>query len=400
MRGMQTGFDRLCAHAVSADHRERRAALAALATEFSGAPASLDLISGALSTDPVWLVRQAAVYAVAAGWPAAPDTARLLHERASADGHPAVRAAARRALDGQDDGYAERWVRSTAAEADVDAVRERVEHGSVVDVWTLARHWRRSPDIGRFLHSCATTQASPAVREAALHALAAEWRTEVDVESLMRERAIADPEPQVRRAALGALARGWRDDPETPTLLRRLAVTDPDVRTAVLTILTREWKADPDTGNWLQELAREGDPDARVATLEVLAGSDGGAETHLLLQERAVADPDERVRQAALNILAARWHHDPQTRQFLHDNGFRPPRHSVVSRSGVPLDEVRQAAEWVALTIASGVLGNATYDAFKAGVQRLRHRDRTRAAAAASAEPAPASAEPAPAVPL
>ena len=81
--------------------------------------------------------------------------------------------------------------------------------------------------------------------------------------------------------------------------------------------------------------------------------------------------------------------------KFLHDNGYRPPRDSVVSRSGVPLDEVRQAAEWVALTIASGVLGNATYDAFKAGVQRLRHRGRTRAAAAASAGPASATAGPA-----
>src|SRR5205809_1434243 len=120
MRERRGGSARRGARAPPAAQGARRPARGAGAAGFPGPPASLDLISGALSTDPVWLVRQAAVYALAAGWPAAPDTARLLHERASADAHPAVRAAALRALDGQDDGYAERWVRATAAGADVD----------------------------------------------------------------------------------------------------------------------------------------------------------------------------------------------------------------------------------------------------------------------------------------
>ncbi|MCU0667727.1 MAG: cyclic nucleotide-binding domain-containing protein [Myxococcota bacterium] len=164
---------------------------------------------------------------------------------------------------------------------------------------------------------------SPALRAACLAALAAAPEAQADPAFWLR--VLGDSDADVRRAALRLLPDALLAGPEVHGALRALRDdADPRVRAAAARRLGAEGEplfaallASPDTGNVAAALeslppalagaavARLADPDARLRAAALDALARGGAEASLQpLATSRLADPDARVRRAAVRAVA------------------------------------------------------------------------------------------------
>ena len=364
------GQDPQAAHVMIRRHAERgagadlrQAAVGALASGWPGDPGTLTLLHDRATADPHAIVRQAAVRALASGWPGDPDALTLLHDRATADPHAIVRQAAVRALasgwPGDPDALTLLHDRATA---DPHAIVRQAAVRALASGWpgdpgtplTLLQDlattdpdagvrqaavgalagWPGDPGALTLLHDLATTDPDAGVRQAAVGALAG-WPGDPGALTLLHDLATTDPDAGVRQAAVGALA-GWPGDPGALTLLHDLATTDPDagVRQAAVGALAG-WPGDPGALTLLHDLATT-DPHkyVRQAAVGTLAGWPGDPDSLTLLHDRATTDRDEYVRQAAVQALASRWHDEPGTLTRLRDRAATD-RHEYVRQAAV-----------------------------------------------------------------
>ena len=296
----------------------RRAAVEALAAGWHEDPDTALLLHGRATSDWQESVRRAAVEALATGWHDDPGTAPLLRDRATTDWHENVRKAAIEALatGWHDDPGTAPLLRDRATTDWHENVRQAA-------IEALATGWHDDPDTVMLLRDHATSDQDEFVRQAALEALATGWHDDPGTAPLLRDRATTDQDEFVRQAALEALATGWHEDPGTAPLLRDRATTDwhEDVRQAAVEALATGWRDDPDTALLLRDRATADHHwNVRQASVEALAaGWHDDPGTAPLLRDRATTDWHEDVRRAALEALATEWHDEPGTAPLLHD---------------------------------------------------------------------------------
>ncbi|MEV0897237.1 HEAT repeat domain-containing protein [Actinoplanes sp. NPDC049802] len=122
----------------------------------------------AAADDTIWVTREAAVQAIAAGWASDPSTLPWLRDRATTDASGEVRQAA---------------------------------------VQAIAAGWASDPSTLPWLRDRATTDDDGDVRQAAVTAIATGWADDPATLPWLRERATTDASGEVRQAAEAAIAR-------------------------------------------------------------------------------------------------------------------------------------------------------------------------------------------------
>ncbi len=291
----------------------RRAALHALAAEWPDADTRALLVDRA-ATDDFWRVRLAAVTALATGWPDA-DTRAVLVESATSDKHWNIRAAAVEAL-------ARGWPDTDTRARLVDRVGDEDHHDVRLAVLrAIATTW---PDTKtRTLVTGYATGEDKHLRLAAVPALAAAWPDRT-TRYRLAELAVDDDESDVREAVLTAMATAWPDE-ETRGLLADRARTDPHWRVQLIAVraLADGWR-DERTYDLLVAVGTDS-PERAVQYEAVRALATGwGDERARVLTERAAVDGVQTVRWDAVELLASRWP-DERTRALLMDRAIAEP---------------------------------------------------------------------------
>jgi len=339
---------------------QREAALLGLAQFWKHDPATVELVAEGLSDEEAD-VRRTSLDLLVTNWPDG-DRAHDLMRRAAKDDDEDVRRravealaqhatkvdgawpAVIRALHGDGD-QAVRNAAVTALASDSASPQETMAHllqACSDPAWQVRRSALRlvvarfaaEPAVfGRVL--AATRDGDEDVRETAVELLAGRWPQAPDSFGAVRQ-AIRDADPKVRRAAVQAMAQRWPDDPEVAEALK-LAQTDHhgDVRVAALTAWTDPISHVTEYVAILDPVVA-GDPvaDARRAALEFLVSE--AAESSGPALNRAIADPNPDVRQAALRSLSGAT---PQLSIFLP---------AVLRLCVDPVEEVRQQAVGIA----------------------------------------------------
>jgi hypothetical protein len=259
-----------------------------------------------------WIVRSAALRALARGWKDEIDVASLLKHSACADANKYVRVAAVEEL-------ARGWKQDPATLA-VLKERTQVDANHLVRraaIRVLARGWK-NPEILRLLKDCALSNEQRwEVRAAAIQELAHGWKDDPDTVRFLKECADHDPSGSVRGAVVQEIVRGWRNDPDTlPWLLNQADLVEYwQVRAAAVQELAHVWKNDPKTLPLLRDRARS-DPDndvGRAAVQELARGWKDDPGTQPLLRDLAGSNEHYAVRTAAVQELARGWGDDPST---------------------------------------------------------------------------------------
>ncbi|GIE28439.1 hypothetical protein Ait01nite_014840 [Actinoplanes italicus] len=329
------------------DGTVRATALRAAAVAGRTDPRTLALLYERAGTDPDPTVRSTTIGILAGGWSGQLHTLPFLHELASTDGDPGVRSAAARAVaaarhdnqrllellddqiaTGAADNDRSRTVQALVDNAHDPDIRQSLRAGitnpdphlRAAAVRFLASDPPDEPHTLPLLCRVAANDPDPAVRTAALRAVLTGWHEHRTVLGVVRKSA-ADAEPAVRRAVIRALAISGHDDPATLPLISGHAATDGDwtVRRSAIRALATAWWDEPALITAIISDRAEAEPDARVrqAAVRALAWiARRDRPLPMVIARRAAHDDDTGVRRAAARA-AALWHHDPQARSLL-----------------------------------------------------------------------------------
>jgi hypothetical protein len=289
-----------------------------------------------------FMVRVAAIEALAAGWAGDATALSLLHELAGTDGYSVRRAAVQAIATGwPDDRRTLPLLRDLAATVSgAEIVAELAAHGPGI-LGDPAATSRGSSVAARaaaggtkaWRDRAVSGEGPVAAREPEVAAgLVSDPRTL----AVLRDIAVRGREPKV----VGALASRWADDPGTLPLLHQL--TDArfvwTMRAAAVTAVAAGWPDDPRVLPLLREIATSDTYGlTRVAAVRAIAaGWPEDPRTLPLLREIATTTTDYLVRHGVVAVLAAGWFDDPDTAALLgdhagtdHDIGPRGPADPV-----------------------------------------------------------------------
>jgi HEAT repeat protein len=304
------------------DDDVRVAAIRAITAGQTGDPAVLNSLR-AWATDQHPAARQAAVAALAGGWPdifEAPAPTRQPDDGPSVVG-PSV-------------------TPQTAVFADLDVLRNLATDPDAkpnvrrTAIRRLATGWPDDAGTLALLHDVAVNvpmYASPEVQAVAWSAtqqIAVGWPDHPSTVPLLHEVMVCNPTTPTSLAAVRALVAGWPGDPETLRRLRDLAsertqaVLHYPVRAAAVALLVAAYRDDPGTLPLLKELMHDGSATAEVAAVRALAVGwpDDVATLPLLrteVQTRLGGSGSWEAGLAAIEEIAVGWPDDPSTRPFL-----------------------------------------------------------------------------------
>ncbi|MEV7771000.1 HEAT repeat domain-containing protein [Kitasatospora sp. NPDC086791] len=276
-------------------------------------PSLLALAAGRPSTS----LRRKVLIELAEGWPDHPDVLPLLPEIEAAMTRPSFPGVDLAHLRPDHVPGAALWRRDRGDLAQLLDLAADGRTGSVrADALkTLAEAWTRHPDVLPLFLDRAVGDVQNSVREAAVRELA-RWRTDAPtVLPVLRDRAAHDRSPSTRRRAFEGLALLDADGPETVRLLTRTATgsENSQLRLKALNLLARYRGSRRETVLILLDRVTA-DPDSTVrgAALShyaVLAPDDAEA----VVLARASGDPGRNVRSQALTMLAWQWPDHPGT---------------------------------------------------------------------------------------
>ncbi|MFC3383152.1 HEAT repeat domain-containing protein [Couchioplanes azureus] len=339
-------------------------------------PATVPLLRAVACNAHDARLRQCALEGLAHGWPPDDGLRALVEERIRHEPDGAVRTAAVTLLQ-------QIWPQYDDT---IDVLSGVLFHDANLSVRRAALSavvsgWRHHPGVELWLRQCVTADAL-GLCEDAMDALVTHWRSDPETYPWVCGLAMEHPQPKVRITAIKALAEGWAPLPSTLPLLQGLAVAaeTAEVVHAAFRAVVRVWRSDAAARRrWLEEQAMsdERPEHVRAAALSALARLGSTEETYLLLHEIAVTDASAMVRRTALRALKDGWRRDAATTHLLahsadSDDDLRtqPPR-ILAPDAG----QIGQVAQWVALAVASGVLGNAAYEGAKESLRgHLRRR--------------------------
>lgn len=281
------------------DARARAHALTVLAAGGTGSDIA-KLIRDCSVTDPDPDVREAAIEALTSMRPDDPGTIAWICDKAGSDEDPQVclKAVDTVALNWADDPNATSWLR---------------EHARSDKRWYVraaaARALCREGDLA-ITRDHAAADRHVWVRIMAIDALG---NTQQDhaTTTLLRDIAVTDRHPRARGEALEALAR--QADEDVRAFIRQRVSLDPNPVVRLRAALAR---AARDHLRWGE---RDWDTYLRIPSLSIEDSRLDG-ETRTMLRDRAVTDPDKRVRAAALQVLGKKMRNDDRLRERHHDD--------------------------------------------------------------------------------
>ncbi|HEY6847293.1 MAG TPA: HEAT repeat domain-containing protein [Terracidiphilus sp.] len=289
-------------------------------------------------------LRQAAVRALAQGWPAEPDTLTLLRECATGDSH----------------GY----VRQSAVQA--------IAHG-----------WSADPEIKAWIRGRAISDEDSYVRRGAVLALAQSWNGDQEAGLLLRQRILSDSDQKVRRGAANALVDGWADDTGTLDWIagNALSASDGYIRASAIRVLSVRWSRDQLLPLLRERISTDEYALVRQTAIHSLARRwRGQADVMPMLRQRASADSNSLVRQAAVRALGAGWQNDPETLPFLRERAVSDPewnvRRAAVRVLAVEWPNRNETRQWLHQRAASAddlTIRTAAIEAVAAGWRE--HKD-------------------------
>ncbi len=311
----------------------RRAAVQALASYFKDHPDTLPLLKDRATSGNNYFIQGAAVEALASYFKDHPDTLPWLKDRATSDNHEDVRRVAVQALASYFKDHPDTlpWLKDRATSDNHEDVRR-------VAVKALASYFKDHPDTLPWLKDRATSDNDKYVRGAAVEALASYFKDHPDTLPLLKDRATADNHEYVRGAAVQALAYYFKDHSDTLPLLKDRATADNHeyVRGAAVQALASYFKNRPDTLPWLKDRATaDNHKYVRRAAVHALAKNfKDHPDTLPWLKDRATADNHEDVRRAAVHALAKNFKDHPNTLPWLKDRATAD-NHQDVRRAAV-----------------------------------------------------------------
>ncbi|WP_020523882.1 HEAT repeat domain-containing protein [Catelliglobosispora koreensis] len=274
-----------------------------------------------------WTVsqRQAALSALAKGWPGSPECLALIRERVTKDPHIDVRVTAMRAMIacGPPDDAIMRVVQQLATGDRHGPMRHAA-------IQALSRHWPEQPSTPEVLRACAS-DADPDVRQAALRALFLRWRADVETLALLKDKAVNDQNESVRRFALQAVADGWPGDPQGLELLLDRAENDPHIVVQQLAIAELGARSrDESTRMRLRDWAT-GHSDAGIRREAIVALAENWRDDDVLnmLRDRVISDTSPDVQQAAARSITRFWPHDAEHLALFREWAVNGAHHAV-----------------------------------------------------------------------
>jgi len=214
----------------------------------------IEILINSAKHDYFYLIRRAAVQAIAQGWHDDPETLPLLKDRAVNDQDNAVRYAAVQAI-------AQGWHDDpeTLPLLKDRAVNDQDNDVRYAAVQAIAQGWHDDPETLPLLKDRAVNDQNNAVRRAAVQAIAQGWHDDPETLPLLKDWVVNDQDNDVRYAAVQAIAQGWHDDPETLPLLKDWVVNDQNnaVRRAAVQAIAQGWHDDPEIISWLKKIENE-----------------------------------------------------------------------------------------------------------------------------------------------
>ncbi|MFE2146522.1 HEAT repeat domain-containing protein [Streptomyces sp. NPDC059456] len=155
----------------------------------------------------------------------------------------------------------------------------------------LTKRWTDRADVGTYVLRVAS-DTTHYCQSTVLSALGRYWAHRDDVREVLERAAAGHPVEHTRGEAIRSLGRRWAGHPDVHALLRRCAAADPA-------------------------------PECRFAALRWWVVRAGDEEGEVLVRERAVAEPDPKVRRKVLHMLALGWPSSPRTAAVLRDRALR-----------------------------------------------------------------------------
>ncbi|HKU73565.1 MAG TPA: DUF4062 domain-containing protein [Pyrinomonadaceae bacterium] len=237
--------------------------------------------------------------------------------------------------------------------------RDSYDYDSVMSAVlpALSWGWTGNPKTLAFLQQQASTYSKPSIRSIALQEIAQRWSNKIGTLEFLQKRTEEDPDPQTRVVGLKVIQRHWAFDEDALSILQHAAVTDPEpvTRVTALELITHTWRsfnvllfveerANAETelkvktaafnaiaSGWqnathafsflLKWAKNSSDAQIRIAALEAIErGWRNTDKGFRFIKDRAVIDPDPKVREIGLRLMAG-LRHKPNAALFIYSMG-------------------------------------------------------------------------------
>ncbi|MGW2426201.1 HEAT repeat domain-containing protein [Streptomyces sp. NPDC001709] len=305
----------------------RQEALRLLATYRANHQGVRQLLLERAVSDPDAAPRAEALISFARHWKDIGDVVELALRQAVTDPHPEARRAALQVVAWrwqEHEGVRELFFRRALADPDPVPRAQALEG--------LIWRWRDEEETWELVLRRAVADPCPDVRRGAMQFLARRGGDREAVRDLLFRQAVTDPDPEPRAEALWLLAEFWSGHEDVRNLLVQ-AVTDPnrEPRWLALQLLARYWPEREDVQRLIVE-RMTADPSSsnRRNALNWCAWlREAEPDTHENIRSVALSDPAPRARITALRVLAFGWPRLPATTGFLRERANDDPDEGV-----------------------------------------------------------------------
>ncbi|HEY9675914.1 MAG TPA: HEAT repeat domain-containing protein, partial [Waterburya sp.] len=210
----------------------------------------------------------------------------------------------------------------------------------------LVKGWKNDPNTLLWLKELAQSNSDRFIRHQAMQQLVKAWKDEPDILPWLKNRAQSDVDPCIRQLAVNELADAFKDSPDMPNFLANCAINEcldaikhkyfwpMNPRQAALAAITKQYPEHPQTLPLLRNRV-ENDPDDKVREFAMQELAKIGKDEPGMFEffcHRALNDPFERqdeeednLRQLALEIIIKQYPDHPQTIPLLRDRAENDP---------------------------------------------------------------------------
>ncbi len=179
----------------------------------------------------------------------------------------------------------------------------------------LIKNWKDHLEAYSIIKNNITSNQNWIVRYKTIEKLAEGWNEHPETYSIIKKSLITDDDKYVRYTAIKELIKGWKDEPETYNIIKKAAIYDSeyDIRGEAIIQLFFNWKHNLKTYELLCDRAVNDPVSKKYSLLNhnprylslaiIIEQYPDFPEVLPLLRDRAINDPDERIRDFAQKQL-------------------------------------------------------------------------------------------------